>query len=590
MKKSMKQSTLMTFINGASIFLAAATAAFMAINFSLALQSNVENKNRFDLTLNANRFMNGSAYLTNEVRAYAATGNEVNYNNYWNEVNNLKNRDIGVENMKKIGITPDEQRMIDEMASLSNNLIPLESKAMDMTKEGNKEEAVESVYGTYYQTTIGKINSIKSDFLRVLDERVLNKVDNLHKTIILFNGISLALIIILVGLQAFGIFIVKKKIIKPIMAIRDEMAEFAKGNLHSQFSLTPDTSEIGLLVNSIIESKTELCAYIEYISHALKETSEGNFCIDKPSIIFAGDFIEIITSINDLTRNMSNTFSQIGESAQQVYMGSDMVAGAAQSLAQGATEQASSVEQLSASITSVSSQVKTNADNSGTANKISQEVAQSINQSNEQMKLMMNAMIQIQHNSNQISKVIKAIQEIAFQTNILALNASVEAARAGEAGKGFAVVAGEVRNLSIKSSEAAKDTTELIERSVVSINEGVKIAEKTAAELQEVVEHVKSSTKLISEITQASREQSAALEQVAIGIDQISIVVQGNSSTSEESAAASQELSAQANALMQYISQFKLKGGNAAAENIPLKKSNTTHEIIIPELSLSDKY
>ena len=181
MKKAMNQSVLAYVLNGVSIM------ALLFLVFSLIFYGRVNgklttaNEDRFSLTYNANRFMNGSAYLTNEVRAFAATGDQEHYDNYWNEVNNLKNRDIGVAAMQEIGITPEEQAMIDDMSSLSNELVPLEDEAMKNVQEGKREEAIDYVYGEEYNASIAKINELKEQFLADLDQRTLTDIEALQK-------------------------------------------------------------------------------------------------------------------------------------------------------------------------------------------------------------------------------------------------------------------------------------------------------------------------------------------------------------------------------------------------------------------------
>ena len=171
MKKAINQSTLTFILNAISIL----TLLFIAVSLisysRVSRQLNTANEERFQLTYNANRFMNGSSYLTNEVRAFAATGEQEHYDNYWNEVNTLKNRDQGVAAMQEIGITTEEQTMIDKMSSLSNNLVPLEENAMEQVQNGNLEDALNYVYGSDYNAAITQINSLKEEFLNTLEKR-----------------------------------------------------------------------------------------------------------------------------------------------------------------------------------------------------------------------------------------------------------------------------------------------------------------------------------------------------------------------------------------------------------------------------------
>ena len=240
--------------------------------------------------------------------------------------------------------------------------------------------------------------------------------------------------------------------------------------------------------------------------------------------------------------------------------GAGLVSNSSIALSQGATEQASSVEQLTASIEEVAAQTTLNAQNAQTANDSARQVKENAVQGNEQMQEMLKAMDDINNSSASISKIIKVIDDIAFQTNILALNAAVEAARAGQHGLGFAVVAEEVRTLAAKSAQAAKETTELIEGSIKKVDIGTKIASETASALDKIVKEVAKTASLIETIAVATNEQAAAIEQINQGVMQVSTVVQSNAATSQESAAASEELSSQADQLREIVSTFKVRG------------------------------
>ena len=251
--------------------------------------------------------------------------------------------------------------------------------------------------------------------------------------------------------------------------------------------------------------------------------------------------------------------TQIMDSSHLVSAGSEQMAYGAQALSQGTVEQANAVEELETTIREISQHVTLTAGNAGNANQMTIFMGDQLIESNQKMQEMIQAMEEINNSSGEIRKIIKTIEDIAFQTNILALNAAVEAARAGSAGKGFAVVADEVRNLASKSSEASKSTTELIERSIASIEHGTKVANETALKLETVVTGANEIVDTINQIAEASQEQSDSIHQIQCQIGQISSVVQTNSASAQESAATSQQLSAQAGLLKKLVSAFQLK-------------------------------
>ena len=367
---------------------------------------------------------------------------------------------------------------------------------------------------------------------------------------------------ILVGLVVIAAAIVicivtANGIANPIRKTVDVMNAVASGNLDVSVKHTSD-DETGQLADSINSTINSLNGYVGEISRLCEQLAVGDFNIHR-QIEFNGDFVSIIEALNSLAYGLSDTMQQIDVSAAHVNQGAAQISNGASSLASGTSEQASSIQELASIISTLKDKVEINAKNAEEANQKANQTGEKMSLSNKHMQEMVVAMNNISDKSNEISKIIKAIEDIAFQTNILALNAAVEAARAGAAGKGFAVVADEVRSLASKSAEAATDTTKLIQQTIEAVESGSHIVEEAAEALNSSVDVTNQAIRLINEIWTASTEQAAMIEQVNTGVDQISSVVQTNSATAEQSAASSEELNGQATALQNLTSKFVLK-------------------------------
>lgn len=322
------------------------------------------------------------------------------------------------------------------------------------------------------------------------------------------------------------------------------------------------SSVTGFMFNQDVKKR------LSQLGQSADRIAEGDLATEV--VTSTGDELgDVAASFEIMRQRVHNVLLEINQGADQVAAGAHNVSDASVALSQGASQQAASVEQLSASIAEIASQTASNAQNAEKANDLTVGTKEKAQLGNEEMQEMLSAMEEINASSANISKIIKVIDEIAFQTNILALNAAVEAARAGQHGKGFAVVAEEVRNLAARSAKAAKETTDMIEGSMEKVETGREIAHKTAEALNAIVGDVSSVADIVANIAKASNEQKLALEQINQGVQQVSQVVQANSSTSEEAATASQNLNQQADIMRANVGKFRLSnsGGNSYGGN-----------------------
>ena len=430
------------------------------------------------------------------------------------------------------------------------------NRAIAEIEKGNKDTAKKIILEECSPALNNMVNIVKEIDDITTQEREMQE----KQTTVMLNLFLTSLIITVVLAAAFGCYYAlttTNKLTSVVGKIRDAVNELSKGNLDTKIGYQAK-NEFGELSEKMDFSFRELRHYVKEVDKCMVQFSKGDFTYES-SLQFLGDFAHIQQAINDFQTKMNSTLQEMESVSNRVSVGSEQVEQAARELANGATSQASSVEELSATIAEITRHISDTAEYSRQADVLGKETESVVEKSQHEMKQMVQAINDISVASESIQKIIKAIDDIAFQTNILALNAAVEAARAGSAGKGFAVVAGEVRNLAQKAAEAAQSTTELIENSLMHVAHGKELAASTNDAFGEVTYKSREILGMIGKIAQASNEQAKSMSQISEGVNQISAVVQMNSASSEESAASSQKMAEQASLMKSLLDQFELK-------------------------------
>lgn len=379
--------------------------------------------------------------------------------------------------------------------------------------------------------------------------------DGLKRNMIVISAaVALVLTVVIVGLMGV---ILTRSVIVPLGEAGRIAEQVASGDLsHVNNGVVYARDEVGDFMRSLELVVTSLNGYVKDIRQVLGRMADGDFS-SKAELKYSGDFAEINRSFVRINDSLGEIIGAVGNSAKDVTLGVSQITDGSQMLADGTSKQAAAIEQLSATVNEIADKVKNTAENAKEANTVSEESKDKIENQNSEVTQMLNAMEEIKRCSDEIRNIIRSIDEIAFQTNILSLNAAIEAAKAGDAGKGFAVVADEVRTLAAKSSDAAQQTGQLITDTIRAVDKGRGIAQATAAAMEAVTELSERNSTYINDISTAADEQANALDQIKLGIEQIATVVQQNSATAEQTAAACSALNEQAELLEGQVGKLK---------------------------------
>jgi methyl-accepting chemotaxis protein len=468
----------------------------------------------------------------------------------------LTDTDTQLKKIKSSGTVSDEmyQSYVESLTAWANDAYNIVEKI----EAGEKDEATEMIFNNCLPAL---------DNLVSLALTIDNEIENAVNSSVMLSRVTyivcvltiLAISILSILFSVYISRIISKSITEPLSEIEDCAMELSNGNLHTNLDVHSN-DELGNLAHSLRKAIKTLSSYIDDISHSMGEFAKGNFDV-QPESEWKGDFEEILDAFMMFEKNMAETVNGLQKVASQVEMGAEQVSATSMELAQGATDQASVMQQFTATIENVSEQVSANAKYAQNISRQVEAVGGEITITTDKMDDMVDAMAEIEKSSQQIRKIIDTINDVATQTNLLALNASIEAARAGESGRGFAVVANQVTALAAQTASAAKESTELIENSIIEVTRGMKITEEISKQQSSVAENTKNIVEEVNKVAETLGAQKDAFAQLNEGVNQINDVVQTNSATSQQCAANSQEMNSQADDLGKLISRFKVAEG-----------------------------
>lgn len=512
---------------------------------------------QINTTVALNQYRIASKTLTYDIQSYAVTGDQRYYNGYMKELNEDKNRENAIETLKSCGLKDDEWTSLNQIADMSNKLVPLEEEAIAHVQAGDLAAAQACVFSAEYGNSVDLISEQTDETIL----SILNRKDNMQAFLKVLQYIFefLFAISFLYVVKEFvtTIKFSENELLAPIQKVSEQMTVLAGGEFHVELDLEEDESEVGKMVSAIAFMKRNLLSMISEITQVLEKMGNGNYRIEIEQE-YVGEFVSIKDSFVQIGEKMRETLKTIRDVSGQIDSGSEQLAFAAQDLAENCTMQAGQVSELMTAFDAMTKSMQENAHEAEQSASMAATAGETLAKGNGKLQELKGSIQEIGRCSEQIGTIIEAIEDIASQTNLLALNAAIEAARAGEAGKGFAVVAEQVKNLANESSKAAGRTTQLIETTVSVMDKSISIAEETEDNMNKVLTDAKAATEKMGQIEQILKRDTQRMQELNENVMQVSAAVDNNSATSQETAAVSEEQKAQVETMVQMMERFEI--------------------------------
>ena len=547
MRKLMKQAGI---VIGIGIF-------WLIMSIVSSILITVAKDAQIGVTMALNQYRMGSRNLTMAIQSYAATGNEEYYDAYMTEINVTKSRDNAIETLKGYDINEEEWEKFNRIVTMSNELVEVENAAIAGVQAGNLEWAQGYVFGISYENAIEDIGASTDE---IIDE-ILERKETQCMVMQIIQYVCIAFFVAaVVGVLLMFVRVMKfagNELLAPVKKVAEQMDYLAQGDFSKQLDLKEDESEVGSMVKSIAFMKENMHDMVSEISAVLDQMGGGNYRVELQKN-YVGEFALIKESLLVIIERMKETLRTLQLASEEINLGSEQLACAAQDLAEGSSSQAVQVSGLVEAIKGMAGNMEQNASEAAASVEIATQAGTAMQRGNEKMEELKEAISEIAACSEQIRTIINTIEDIAEQTNLLSLNAAIEAARAGEAGRGFAVVAEQVKNLAEESSRASGRTTQLIETTIAAVDKGISIADETAANMADVMQGAMEATQKMGQIAEMLNQEVTNIHGINETLNVVSEVVDSNSATSQETAAVSEEQKAQVETMAQLVEFFKI--------------------------------